>query len=351
MKVVISGYYGFDNAGDELILESIIRELRTRNKHVDITVLSIAPERTAQAHHVKSVSRWNPAKVLAVLRKADVLISGGGGLFQDDTGSASLYYYLAVILLARLLKKKVFLWAVGVNDLRRHNRLITARVLSLAHAITVREKDSFELLKEWGCPIKKIEVVADPVLLKDVSVVRLQDEKPRIAFILRPPRHARGTAEIFAKLADALHQRLNAQITFVPFHIEQDLRYSLSVMEAMKTPARMVQWNTLAELGDAMRKTDLVISQRLHGLILAALHGVPLIGVSDDPKIDRFLKELGQKNITRSSDLNHYALLALVLDIWEWREDFRKNAAFVLPTFKLRARRITDLFFPDKSAS
>lgn len=351
MKVVISGYYGFDNAGDELILESIISELRGRKTHIDITVFSLDPVKTSHTHQVKAINRWNPVLVWAALRRADILISGGGGLFQDDTGSASLYYYLMVILLARLLKKKVFLWAVGINDLKRHNRLITARVLSMAHAITVREKDSFDLLKLWGCPPGKIEVVADPVLLKDVTIGRLQDEKPRVAFILRQPRQGRGAVETFAKLADALHQRLNAQIMFVPFHVEQDLRFSLSVMEAMQTPARMVQWNTLPELADAMRKTDLVISQRLHGLILAALHGVPLIGISDDPKIDRFLKELGQKNIMRSSDLNHYALLALVLDIWEWRDDFRKNAAFLLPTFKLRARRITDLLFPDKSST
>ena len=39
MKVVISGYYGFDNLGDEAILKSIIIALKEADKNIEITVL------------------------------------------------------------------------------------------------------------------------------------------------------------------------------------------------------------------------------------------------------------------------------------------------------------------------
>ena len=40
MKVLISGYYGFYNIGDEAILKSIIEALRNEDPNIDIVVLS-----------------------------------------------------------------------------------------------------------------------------------------------------------------------------------------------------------------------------------------------------------------------------------------------------------------------
>ena len=186
MKILISGYYGFGNAGDSLVLDSILGQIRARDGKADITVLSASPAYTAPVHNVKSVYRWNWIKIFTELRKCDVLISGGGGLFQDYTGNIGLYYYLGIIYLAKLLKKKVFICAVGINELKKINSAITSKVLRLADKITVREQDSQELLVKWGCPREKIEVTADPVLCNEYRQRFLSKESPRIAIILRP---------------------------------------------------------------------------------------------------------------------------------------------------------------------
>ena len=46
-KILISGYYGFANAGDEAMLTAIIESLRQVEKNVELTVLSGNPEDTA----------------------------------------------------------------------------------------------------------------------------------------------------------------------------------------------------------------------------------------------------------------------------------------------------------------
>ena len=58
MKVLLSGYYGFDNAGDDAVLFAIVQALREVMPDVDITVLSNQPEKTAEQFGVHAVDRW-----------------------------------------------------------------------------------------------------------------------------------------------------------------------------------------------------------------------------------------------------------------------------------------------------
>ena len=46
-KIVISGYYGFNNAGDEAMLSAIIQSLRSTFDTPEITVISGSPAKTS----------------------------------------------------------------------------------------------------------------------------------------------------------------------------------------------------------------------------------------------------------------------------------------------------------------
>lgn len=93
-KIVISGYYGFENLGDEAVLEGIITLLGAAE--IEITVLSARPEITSKRYGVKSIGRYSIIQILASLAEADLFISGGGSLLQDVTGSFSVPYYLSL---------------------------------------------------------------------------------------------------------------------------------------------------------------------------------------------------------------------------------------------------------------
>ena len=85
IRVVVSGYYGFDNLGDEAVLAGTVQALRTRHPGMEIAVLSANPELTARAHNVRGISRNRPGDLLRALRECDLCLSGGGSLFQDVT--------------------------------------------------------------------------------------------------------------------------------------------------------------------------------------------------------------------------------------------------------------------------
>ena len=64
--------------------------------------------------------------------------------------------------------------------------------------------------------------------------------------------------------------------------------------------------------------------------------GVPLVGVSYDPKIDRFLDSIGEIPAAKLATITADELMAEVRRKWEARETFReKNAALLRGLRKL----------------
>ena len=118
-NVVMSGYYGFNNAGDDAILESVQENIRAISDDVSLTVLSNDPDLTLRQFGLQAVPRFNFFKVASALRRSDLLLSGGGSLMQDTTSTRSLLYYLSVIWLARLLGKPVMFYANGIGPVRQ----------------------------------------------------------------------------------------------------------------------------------------------------------------------------------------------------------------------------------------
>ncbi|MFN3267161.1 MAG: polysaccharide pyruvyl transferase family protein, partial [Deinococcales bacterium] len=105
MRVLVCGYYGFANTGDEAICLAITKELKIRGH--DVTVLSHNPEQTAKLYGVKAVKRMHPVQTPLAIMQCDILLSGGGGLLQDKTSSRTLTYYLGIIQFAKMLGKRV----------------------------------------------------------------------------------------------------------------------------------------------------------------------------------------------------------------------------------------------------
>ena len=54
--VLIAGYYGYGNTGDEAILATMIFDLQITFPKVDICVISENPEETIKIHKVEAIS-------------------------------------------------------------------------------------------------------------------------------------------------------------------------------------------------------------------------------------------------------------------------------------------------------
>ena len=143
VNILISGYYGFDNIGDESILRTLVSSLREHIPDCSLTVLSHNPASTREKYGVEAVERMSPMAILRAVKKCDMLISGGGSLLQDVTSSKSLHYYLSIIRCAQFFRKKVFIYSQGIGPIDRPgNRRAAAKALKKADGIVVRDERS-----------------------------------------------------------------------------------------------------------------------------------------------------------------------------------------------------------------
>lgn len=303
MHVILSGYYGFDNAGDEAILHSIIAALRRENPSLEITVLSNHPHQTEKTFRVKSVNRHRFAEINQVMRKADGLISGGGSLFQDVTSSRSLLYYAGVIQLARFHKVPVCIYAQGIGPLRRFSsKRLVSYLFNRSQYISVRDKDSKLFLQMIGVK-EAIQVVPDPVLGLQTS---FPEKKPSkiICVAVRAWLDHHAYKKQLAVCLDRLYQQ-GYTIAFLPMHGQQDYAASLEIQRAMQAPSNLLPvHSSFTEKMAHIHQADVLIGMRLHALIFAAMSLTPFVALSYDPKIDALTKQFEQSVIGHVDQLN-----------------------------------------------
>ncbi|MCL2817348.1 MAG: polysaccharide pyruvyl transferase CsaB [Clostridiales bacterium] len=292
-NILISGYYGFGNTGDEAVLAAMIEQLDAVMPGVKITVLSGDPGETAAAFGVTAVNRWRPWEIIRAMRRCDIFISGGGSLLQDATSARSMNYYLFLMLLARLLRRKVFVYAQGVGPLiRKRSRKRAAFVLRRCHRVTLRDEDSARLLLSLGVPAEKIFITADPVLsmIPRGSLPPLPEGR-KMAFCLRSWKGL----DIPAVAAAADHYAEQGwQIVFLPFAGERDLHVCRQAAALMRWEFLILSEVAPPQMMTAVCACRFVVGMRLHSLIMAAAGAVPFAGLAYDPKIRSFCSDVRQ---------------------------------------------------------
>ncbi|CAM3342670.1 MULTISPECIES: polysaccharide pyruvyl transferase CsaB [Saccharibacillus] len=365
-KIVISGYYGFRNSGDEAVLKSILTALEQEGKRIGIAfepiVLSGDPSWTSGIYGVKAVHRMNMKEVRQAIKESDGLISGGGSLLQDATSAKTIPYYVGVIRLAQWIGKPVFIYAQGVGPVSRKffYPLIHGAFKRSAY-VSVRDQESAQLLHAMRMDGSRIEVVPDPVMglpLPAGATSKFPAEKPgdlpKIGISVRfwnPDRtELAGIADGLRKLAESR----SVHFCFLPFHLPDDEAASNYVIERMGDVKSLGSKITTRQTEDPQAmllevgRCSALVGMRLHSLIYAASQRIPLAGISYDPKIDNFLGRLKVKAIGTSEEVRPERLaeeLAHLLDDAEsWKSDREPLIAGLQSEAARPARAIAEYF-------
>ncbi len=285
-NVLLCGYYGYGNTGDEAMLGVLCRALANCKNVGEICVMSARPKATAGAFGTLAVPRFSPMAVCSAMARADVMLFGGGNILQDKTSTASLIYYTLLARLARAHACRVAFAANGIGPVSRPKNLERAKeALAAADYISMREEVSRGLAASL-CANENIFLSGDLAFLgeraqkapcygrkyyavfpKEASA-REEGELLRF-FCAMKRRH--GLIPVFA----ALHRREDAKICR---NLAQRLpwaRYDAGICDEMSA-------RELAKGG------EFTLSMRLHGAVFAVAEKCPVIAVSRDVKMAAF---------------------------------------------------------------
>ncbi|WP_207802330.1 polysaccharide pyruvyl transferase CsaB [Paenibacillus xerothermodurans] len=350
-RIVLSGYYGFDNSGDEAVLQSILLALEEQGKAQGVrfvpVVLSIDPEKTSRTYGVESVHRMKLGALFRAIRSADGLISGGGSLLQDETSSKTIPYYLTVLKIAQWLGKPTFVYSQGIGPVHRPRFYRWIRtVFNRCRFLSVRDEESKQLLRRMNVAAE-IAVVPDPVMGMPMAAAHqvaepLISAAPVVGVSVRYWNEDRSELQGLAESLRTMLDQSDAHLRFLPFHLPSDAsasqyvislvgdRYAnrITVAADVTHPQHM-----LAEVG----RCDMLIGMRLHSLIYAASQRVPMVGISYDPKIDQFLSRLNMSAAADTRTVDANALASHALNLLAHRRSWQEEKAHLIEALKSEA--------------
>lgn len=359
-EILVSGYYGFYNAGDEAILAGMIRAVRELAPDTTFTVVSGKAAYTRSLHNVAAVSRGDFKNIWRGLGRADMMISGGGTLLQDVTSSKSLAYYLGLITMAKLRFKPVMMYAQGAGPvLHPFGRTLIPAIGNGVDLITMRDPEAAKTLKQLGVRRPPVHVTADPALALGPSdpewggtllkAAGADLSRPIIGVSVRPWKQGQQPMEpALATALDQLARESGAQVVFLPMKQRDDVQAAAEVARHMETPAILAQADfTYAHVMAMTARCDLMVGMRYHALVFAAMNAVPLVGLSYDPKNDSFLRLIGEQAAGATGDLDSGAVIAAgrtaFLEGESIRRRLRERMAELTPLARRNAELAVDL--------
>ena len=297
-RVLLCGYYGEHNLGDDALLQVLLSQLPPGwiplvtahdQQQVRSRFETVWPD-------LQTVDRRSLKAVLAALPGCRALVLGGGSLLQDSTSFRSLLYYAALILAARARGLTVLLWGQGLGPLRRRrSRLLARLLLAQADGISWRDAASARLAASWG---RDAAQGSDPVWA--LPPLHWQGQGGPIVLCWRPVAMLGDQGwRLLLQALEGLAERSGRPVQWLPFHQDQDTDLLADLDrrgllgEQLRRRSVQVQVETPEQAMQCFQGASLVLAMRLHGLILAALAGSPCAALSYDPKVAAAAEALG----------------------------------------------------------
>jgi polysaccharide pyruvyl transferase CsaB len=312
-RILLSGYYGFANYGDELICQSLCQHFTQQG--LKVTVLSNNPAVTRSTLKVGAIDRSNPLQVLAGIMNSQIFFSGGGGLFQDTVSSKSILYYGGLMLIARLFGKKVIHAFQSVGPIERpFSQWLTKIALKAAHFVMVRDDKSADLVAAltgnrpfitadavWGLTPEQYlpERPPNPLNHPEATVFRL-------GVSLRPHTTLSvGKLQAFSQMLATFIASVGkpVELVLLPCQENMDIKVlkqlEAYVKEAVLNQPKGQVKSVMApvwHLSKAIAGCHAVIGMRYHSVVSALLHKVPVFALDYDPKVTALCEALALPN-------------------------------------------------------
>jgi polysaccharide pyruvyl transferase CsaB len=370
-RVLVSGYYGMANLGDEAILTAILAAFRGALGESFVPV--VATYDAGVTHHFHGPVETVPARSLQELadaiRASDLVVWGGGGLLQDRwhvpaeemlrDPQGGIPWYLRTPFLATALGVPCIAYGQGIGPIEHEeNRRLVGLVMNGVDAVTVRDPLSRALLDVCGVHLPPVEVTADPVVSLQPAAPERGEEllrnigldparRPILAVAPRvppPPGRPGWEAALRGALASWLEETQGSVALVVFDHSENgderlcaQLRDGLGASGPVKVAS---EWLGAQDVAALLGACEAVLAMRLHALLLAAITATPTVALEVDPKLGAAVQCLhGAAPLVPLESLNAEEIRQALAQVREHRVEHRRELAAAVAELRVHERR------------
>lgn len=297
-RILLQGYYGAGNLGDEWLLAALAGAIRARHPgavllarghgglaHLPEGVRAVASEAILGAPGRSRVRRLATylAEAAGQMRGANWLVFGGGTQFQDRTGISGLAVQALLCGLARARGVRVAALGVGVTGCARGPaRQLLRAIVRMSALFAVRDAQSLAAAGPRaiaGADLAFALPLAPAAPGPDVAATLVPGALGEAA------RRGRLLAALAAALPGAAGPggRVRLLALQAPGATEGDgaALAELGALLPGADPPELLAGHDAA----AFAGLGLVCGMRFHALVAAAQLGLPFVGIAHDPKV------------------------------------------------------------------
>lgn len=298
-KILITGFYGAENLGDELMLETLLNYFDEHKSKISLTIMLannldydiFKYQGINFIHYPKSKFDYN---ILA--NYYDIVIFGGGALIDDkayslkENGEMTLSTTLIELSRAMLFKNKDVYWIGLSTNSEIKDKSFVSKLKYIIDNITyisLRDTNSLQSLKESNINTQNVDIVNDIILasplLKQKYPNKLSKSSVNIGVILICFNEL---TEIFNKsfIEELIRytENENININFIPFYNyrQNDKLYLANLSKKYENKVQILDYpDSLSKSIEIFNQQDYIISMRYHGSLLALALKKPLLSI------------------------------------------------------------------------
>lgn len=324
-KVILSGFYGAGNLGDELILRSIASALKAADPAVQVVVAAENPRQVELHHGLQAFKRADVYESAYQLHTADAVVVGGGGLWHDLTfhragGLASLINgstmsiagFGNLPLMGRVLGIPYHVIGLGAGPLHDQDAKAMVRYLAgQTESILVRDEDSRSAIAATGIEASSIRSAPDVVYAVDLPDGGTRAQSTNALRALKAEGHRllgvnlrRWAHEDMDVVLTQVEKAINAAAAHEPLAVigipmQAGATHDRAILDRLGSRLSanvsfflMPDPPTFDAFDQCIGELDALITMRLHAALLAHRRALPTVGLVYDPKVRRHFEEV-----------------------------------------------------------
>lgn len=376
-SITLLGSSSGRNAGDAALLSGIMDSIDNKlGRRIVYEIPTIRPNYVWHNYNNKvrpiSMLPWSLSlkmagvpTVTSVLRSDLVMVFDA--ILFDRSLYNPLFNYLSTINvllpLAKKFNQKLGFYNVGVGPIKTAaGAKMLKRVADVMDFITVRDEESYNLLRECGVTHDRIVLTADAAISvqgssqEEARKIIAQHGLPAGQEILainiskyidtwaNKEKGSMGKDAFVAVVTKALKEVLEKISVPVAFICTQhhDVPLTREIMERTETTQKKAIFTNIEynhyQIKALLAEMSLLLGMRLHATILATASFTPAVALPHQPKVSHYFRRLGLSDCVLEFDnFSAEALSSKLLDAWAKRESTRARLKDVIPALRSQA--------------